>query len=85
VQKVQKAQIMRDPHTKDPRGFGFVTMNTAEEADAATAALNATDLQGKMISIERVCFYIYAIRCISKLSILTLIRLDVDVPELVSC
>lgn len=44
---------MRDPHTKDPRGFGFVTMETPEEAEAATSALNATELHGKVISIEK--------------------------------
>jgi len=51
--QVQKAQVMRDPHTKDPRGFGFVTMETPEEAEAATSALNATELGGKVISIEK--------------------------------
>lgn len=51
--RVQKAQVMRDPHTKDPRGFGFVTMETPEEAEAATSALNATELGGKVISIEK--------------------------------
>jgi RNA recognition motif-containing protein len=45
---------MRDPHTKDPRGFAFVTMESAEEADAAISGLNATELQGKVISVERV-------------------------------
>ena len=44
---------MRDPHSKEPRGFAFVTMDTAEEADAAIAGLNATEMGGKIISIER--------------------------------
>jgi len=51
--RVQKAQVMRDPHSKEPRGFGFVTMETPEEAEAATSALNATELGGKVISIEK--------------------------------
>jgi len=46
---------MYDPHTRESRGFGFVTMETAAEADAAITALNATDLMGKVIAVERVC------------------------------
>jgi hypothetical protein len=30
-------------------------METAAEADAAITALNATDLMGKVIAVERVC------------------------------
>jgi RNA recognition motif-containing protein len=46
---------MYDPHTRESRGFGFVTMETAAEADAAITALNATDLMGKVMAVERVC------------------------------
>ena len=45
---------MCDPHTRDSRGFGFVTMETPEEADAAIAALNGTEFMGRTISIEKV-------------------------------
>lgn len=45
---------MYDPHTRESRGFGFVTMESAEEADAAIAALNATDLMGKAMNVEKV-------------------------------
>lgn len=55
IRKVKKASVMHDPHTRDSRGFGFVTMETAEEADAAITALNATDLMGKVMNVERVC------------------------------
>ncbi|XP_006453853.1 hypothetical protein AGABI2DRAFT_189205 [Agaricus bisporus var. bisporus H97] len=53
VGRVKKASVMHDPHTRDSRGFGFVTMETAEEADAAITALNATDLMGKVMNVER--------------------------------
>jgi transformer-2 protein len=46
---------MYDPHTRDSRGFGFVTMETAEEADAAITSLNSTDLMGKVMNVEKVC------------------------------
>ena len=52
--QVKKASVMYDPHTRESRGFGFVTMESAEEADAAIAALNATDLMGKVINVEKV-------------------------------
>ena len=45
---------MYDPHTRESRGFGFVTMETAEEADAAITALNSTDLMGKTITVTKV-------------------------------
>ncbi|KAA1075567.1 hypothetical protein PGTUg99_025640 [Puccinia graminis f. sp. tritici] len=50
---VQKAQLMRDPNTKEVRGFGFVTMETCEEADAAMTALNGADLFGKPLGVEK--------------------------------
>ena len=52
--QVKKASVMYDPHTRESRGFGFVTMESAEEADAAIAALNATDLMGKVMNVEKV-------------------------------
>jgi len=45
--------VMRDPHTRDSRGFAFVTMETAEEAEAAIAGLNATDLAGRTINVQK--------------------------------
>lgn len=45
---------MYDPHTRESRGFGFVTMETGEEADAAITALNATEIMGKIVTVEKV-------------------------------
>lgn len=47
---------MYDPHSRESRGFGFVTMETAEEAEAAITALNGSDLNGKSMTVEKVCF-----------------------------
>jgi len=51
--RVKKVSIMLDPHTKESRGFGFVTMETPEEGDAAVAALNGQDFKGKNLVIEK--------------------------------
>ncbi|KAJ8093994.1 hypothetical protein PM082_009881 [Marasmius tenuissimus] len=51
--RVQKAQIILDPHTRESRGYGFVTMESAEEALAAIQLLNATELHGKLIAVEK--------------------------------
>ena len=45
---------MYDPHTRESRGFGFVTMESGEEADAAITAMNGTELMGKVMSVEKV-------------------------------
>ncbi|KAI6154244.1 hypothetical protein BKA82DRAFT_4099206 [Pisolithus tinctorius] len=50
---VKIGRVMYDPHTRESRGFGFVTMETAEEADAAITALNATELMGKVMTVEK--------------------------------
>ena len=47
---------MYDPHTRESRGFGFVTMETGEEADAAITALNSTEFMGKIMTVEKVCY-----------------------------
>jgi RNA recognition motif-containing protein len=44
---------MRDPHTKDSRGFAFVTMEIAEEAETAISQLNATELMGRVMNVEK--------------------------------
>ena len=45
---------MYDPHTRESRGFGFVTMESAEEAEAAITALNGTEVMGKHLTVEKV-------------------------------
>lgn len=51
--EVEKCQIMRDPHTKESRGFGFVKMMTSEQADAAKEGLHGEVLEGRTLSIEK--------------------------------
>ena len=44
---VTETNLMMDRMTGRPRGFGFVTMATPEEAQAAIAGLNGRDLGGQ--------------------------------------
>ncbi|KAJ8496708.1 hypothetical protein ONZ51_g920 [Trametes cubensis] len=53
VGRVKKAQVMYDPHSRESRGFGFVTMESVEEADAAITAMNGAEIMGKVISVQR--------------------------------
>ncbi|KAI8990500.1 hypothetical protein BD414DRAFT_521716 [Trametes punicea] len=53
VGRVKKAQVMYDPHSRESRGFGFVTMESVEEADAAITAMNGAELMGKVISVQK--------------------------------
>jgi len=44
---------MRDPHTRESRGFGFVKMVTSDQADAAKNGLNGEVYEGRTLSIEK--------------------------------
>ncbi|KAI1651867.1 RNA-binding domain-containing protein [Daldinia loculata] len=51
--EVEKCQIMKDPHTKESRGFGFVKMVTSDQADAAKDGLQGEEIEGRTLSIEK--------------------------------
>ncbi|RYP73330.1 hypothetical protein DL771_003759 [Monosporascus sp. 5C6A] len=51
--EVEKCQIMKDPHTKESRGFGFVKMVTSDQADAAKDGLQGEVIEGRTLSIEK--------------------------------
>lgn len=51
--EVEKCQIMRDPHSKESRGFGFVKMVTSDMADAAKEGLQGEVIEGRTLSIEK--------------------------------
>lgn len=50
---VEHCSIMLDPHTKESRGFGFVNMSTAEQADAAKEGLQGEVIEDRTLSIEK--------------------------------
>ena len=49
---VEKVTLMTDRETGRSRGFAFVEMTNASEADKAIAALNGTDLGGRTLTIN---------------------------------
>ncbi len=43
---------MMDRETGRPRGFGFVTMSSADEAQKAIEALNGKDMDGRALTVN---------------------------------
>jgi RNA recognition motif-containing protein len=50
---VESAAVVMDRDTGRSRGFGFVEMATAEEADAAVKKFNGQEVDGRMLKVER--------------------------------
>ncbi|EPY51974.1 RNA-binding protein [Schizosaccharomyces cryophilus OY26] len=48
-----RANILKDPATKESRGFGFVSLSTLEEADAAIQGLNSQEFFGRVLSVQK--------------------------------
>jgi len=49
---VVEANLMMDRVTGKPRGFGFITMSTPEEAQKAIDSLNGTELDGRALTVN---------------------------------
>ena len=49
---VTEANLMMDRTTGRPRGFAFVTMSTAEEAQKAIDALSGKELDGRALTVN---------------------------------
>ena len=49
---VESVNVITDKFTGQSRGFGFVEMATKEEAQAAIAALNSTELGGRTLTVN---------------------------------
>ena len=49
---VTEAMLVMDKMTQRPRGFGFVTMGTAEEAQKAIDALNGKNVDGRNLIVN---------------------------------
>jgi RNA recognition motif-containing protein len=49
---VQSAQVIMDRDTGRSKGFGFVEMGSDQEAQAAIAALNGKEIQGRALTVN---------------------------------
>ena len=49
---VTEANILMDRMSGRPRGFGFVTMSTPEEAEKAISAMNGAQLGGRALTVN---------------------------------
>jgi cold-inducible RNA-binding protein len=49
---VTEAMLVMDKMTQRPRGFGFVTMGSAEEAQKAIEALNGKNVDGRNLIVN---------------------------------
>ena len=50
--KVVDAQVITDRFSGQAKGFGFVEMENGDEADAAIAALNGSELGGRSLVVN---------------------------------
>lgn len=49
---VKSARVITDKYTNQSKGFGFVEMEDAAEADAAISALNGTEHDNREIKVN---------------------------------
>jgi RNA recognition motif-containing protein len=49
---VESAQVIMDRDTGRSKGFGFVEMKTDQEAQAAIAALNGKEVNGRQLTVN---------------------------------
>src|SRR6202050_1252049 len=52
VGNVARVQMINDRVTGRPRGFGFVEMGTAEEAQAAIAKFHGQEINGRALTVN---------------------------------
>jgi transformer-2 protein len=50
--KIKNCKVIKDPYTKQSRGFGFVTFESSEDAARAQSKLDGTSLDGRELRIE---------------------------------
>ena len=49
---VQSAQVIMDRDTNRSKGFGFVEMSTDQEAQAAIAAMDGQEVEGRRLTVN---------------------------------
>lgn len=61
--QVTECRLVVDPRTRESRGFGFVTMDSAEDADRCIKYLNRSTLEGRIITVEKVSLESHLVSC----------------------
>ena len=51
--KADSIQLIKDRHTGQSKGFGFIEMNDNSEADAAIKGLNTTYFKGRKLKLNQ--------------------------------
>ena len=49
---VEEVAVITDRETGRPRGFGFVTMTSSDEGNAAVEAINGFELDGRALKVN---------------------------------
>jgi cold-inducible RNA-binding protein len=50
---VERVSVVRDRDTGQPRGFAFVEMTNANEAEAAINAMNGREMKGRTLNVNQ--------------------------------
>ncbi len=50
--RVESATVVRDKFTRESRGFGFVEMPSASEAQSAINGMNGKELKGRAVNVN---------------------------------
>lgn len=50
--KVESATVVKDKFTGESRGFGFVEMSSASEAQSAINGMNGKELKGRAVNVN---------------------------------
>lgn len=51
--EVEEIKLIKDHHTGELRGFGFIQMPSKEEAEAAIEKVNGTELDGRTLVVNQ--------------------------------
>lgn len=58
--QVASCFLVVEPRSRISRGFAFVTMDSVEDADRCIKYLNQSILEGRYITVERVCDFTFS-------------------------
>lgn len=61
--QVMECRLVVDPRTRESRGFGFVTMDSLEDAERCIKYLNRSILEGRVITVEKVRHFVSMTSC----------------------